>query len=84
VDTIGFNDKAWLDAGHHPRSEALHMVERHRRRDFGHMDAEIAFDDPRMYTKPFRIKVTHLLQADTDILENVRAENEKDRGHRGR
>jgi hypothetical protein len=81
IDTIGFNDKAWLDASHHPRSEAMHMVERYRRRDFGHMDAEIAFDDPRMYTRPFRIKVTHLFQADTDILENVCAENEKDRGH---
>ena len=81
VDTIGFNDKAWLDAAHHPRSEALHMVERYRRRDFGHMDAEIAFDDPKTYTKPFRIKVTHILQADTDILENVCGENEKDRGH---
>jgi hypothetical protein len=34
-----------------------------------------------MYTRPFRIEVTHLFQADTDILENVCAENEKDRGH---
>ena len=81
VETTGFNDKAWLDGAFHPRSEALHMTERYRRRDFGHIDAEVTFDDPKTYTKPFSIKVTHLLQADSDILENVCAENEKDRAH---
>jgi len=84
VDTIGFNDNAWLDAAQHPRSEALHMVERYRRRDFGHLDAEVTFNDPKFYTKPFSIKVTHLLQADSDILENVCGENEKDRIHLGK
>ena len=79
VETVGFNDKAWLDGAFHPRSEALHMTERYRRLDFGHINAEITFDDPKTYTKPFSIKVTHLLQADSDILENVCAENEKDR-----
>ena len=38
VDTIGFNDRAWLDAIGHPRSEDLHVTERFTRRDFGHMD----------------------------------------------
>ena len=32
-------------------------------------------------SKPFTIKVTHLLQPDTDILEYFCAENEKDRLH---
>ena len=36
---------------------------------------------PKMYTKPFTVKVTHLLQPDTDILEYVCAENESDRTH---
>ena len=81
VDTIGFNDKGWLDVIGHPKSEALHVVERYRRRDYGHMDVEITIDDPKMYTKPFTIKVTHLLQADSDILEYFCAENEKDKPH---
>ncbi len=41
----------------------------------------MTFDDPKTYTKPFSIKVTHLLQADSDILENICAESEKDRAH---
>ncbi|HEV2200831.1 MAG TPA: hypothetical protein VGR73_13505 [Bryobacteraceae bacterium] len=81
VETAGFNDKTWLDLMGHPHSEALRVVERYRRRDFGHMDAAMTFDDPRMYTKAFTIKVTYELLADSDILEFVCNENEKDRAH---
>jgi hypothetical protein len=81
VDTIGFNDKTWLDARGHPHSEAMRITERYWRRDFGHLDVEITIDDPRTYNRPFSIKVTHLLQADSDILEYVCNENEKDRAH---
>ena len=81
VDTIGFNDKSWLDAIGHPHSEALRVVERFRRRDFGHLDVEATIEDPKMYTRPFTIKLTELLQPDSDILELFCAENEKDRSH---
>jgi hypothetical protein len=83
VDTVGFNGKSWLDVIGHPQSEAAHLVERYRRRDFGHMDVEITIDDPTWYTKPFTIKVTHLLQPDTDILEYFCNENEQDRRRMG-
>src|SRR5437870_5801826 len=56
VDTMGFNDRSWLDANGHPRSEAMHIVERFRRRDFGHMDLALTVDDPKMYTRPFTVK----------------------------
>jgi hypothetical protein len=81
VDTAGFNDKSWLDVAGHPHSDALRIEERFHRRDFGHMDLQVTVDDSKMYTKPFTIKVTELLQADSDILENVCLENEKDLGH---
>jgi hypothetical protein len=81
VDSSGFNDRTWLDGFGHPHSEALHLVERFRRRDFGHMDVEVTVDDPKMYTRTFTIKFTARLLPDTDILESVCAENEKDRVH---
>jgi hypothetical protein len=81
VDTTGFNDKSWLDGGGHPHSDALHVVERFRRRDFGHLDVQFTIDDPKMYTKPFTIAFTEILQPDTDYLESFCAENEKDRTH---
>jgi len=81
IDTVGFNDKGWLDAIGHPHSEALHVVERFHRRDFGHMDVEATIDDPKMYTKPFSIKFTEHLLPDSDILENFCNENERDQSH---
>jgi hypothetical protein len=83
VETTGFNDKTWLDGMGHPHSEVLRIVERYHRRDFGHMDIEMTFDDPQMYTKPFTITVPFELLADSDIFENYCNENEKDRAHIG-
>ena len=83
VETAGFNDRSWLDAVGHPHSEAMRLTERYHRRDFGHLDVELTIDDPKMYTKPFTIKVTHQLVADSDILEYFCLENEKDVPHMG-
>jgi hypothetical protein len=81
VDAAGFNDETWLDSGGHPHSGALHVRELFHRRDFGHMDLDVTIDDPKMYTKPFTIAVTELLLPDSDILESVCNENEKDLAH---
>jgi hypothetical protein len=40
----------------------------------------MTFDDPKMYTKPFTVKVPHDLVPDADIFEMF-CENEKDRDH---
>ena len=42
---------------------------------------ETTIVDPKMYTRPFTIKVIQLLQPDTDILEYFCTENERDRVH---
>lgn len=80
VETAGFNDKTPLDVMGHAHSDALHVVERFRRRDFGHLDVEMTFDDPKLYTRPFTIRVPHDLLADADIFEMI-PENEKDCSH---
>jgi hypothetical protein len=81
VETTGFKETAWLDLFGHPRSEAMRITERYRRRDLGHMDVEIAFDDPKYYTRAFGFKTTMNLLADSDVLEYVCTENEKDTAH---
>ena len=81
VETEGFNDRTWLDMIGHSHSEALHLTERYHRLDYGHMDVEMTFNDPVMYTRPFTIKFTHALIPDSDILEAYCNENEKDRAH---
>lgn len=81
VDTIGFNGLAWLDGLGHPGSETLHVTERYRRPDFGHMQVEIQIEDPKYYTHPFNFKTNFHLIPDSDVLEFVCGENEKDRLH---
>jgi hypothetical protein len=81
VDSAGFNDRSWLDSMGHPHSEDLKIQERFHRRDFGHMDLSVTIDDPKAYTKPFTVNVTELLIPDSDVLESICNENEKDRVH---
>jgi hypothetical protein len=81
VETAGFNDKTALDGLGHPHSDTLRLTERFHRRDYGHMDVEMTFDDPKTYTRPFTIKVPHDLLADADIFEMFCNENEKDAAH---
>jgi len=77
VDTAGFDERAWLDGFGHPRSEAMRVTERYRRRDVGHMDLELTFDDATYYTQPFGFKTTLNLLPDSHMLEYVCMENQK-------
>jgi hypothetical protein len=79
VETIGFNDRGQLDALGHRHSSALRLTERYRRRDTGHMEIQFTFDDPQTLTRPLTVTVGIGLRADTDLIEYVCAENEKDR-----
>jgi hypothetical protein len=80
VDTVGLKEETWLDDGGHPHSDALHVTERFRRPDFGHMEVQLTIDDPKAYTKPWTVKIPWVLMPDTDLLDWV-CENEKDSQH---
>lgn len=75
------NDRTPIDGMGHPRSEAMHVTERYRRRDFGHLDSEVTFDDPTLYTRPFTVKISYDLIPNNDIFEMFCTQNEKDRAH---
>ena len=77
VETTGFKEGAWLDGFGHPRSEAMRITERFHRRDFGHMDLEMTFDDPKYYTRPFGFKTSMTLLPDDHMYEYVCTENQK-------
>jgi hypothetical protein len=81
VDTRGFNGRAWLDQLGRPTTEALHVTERFRRRDLGHMDIDVTIDDPKAYTHPFSLTEHVFLRPDTDLLEFICNENNRDLPH---
>ena len=66
-----------IDAIGHPRSEAMHVTERYHRRDYGHLDTELTFDDPQMYTRKFSVKIAYNLVPDDDIFEIFYTQNEE-------
>ena len=47
VDTIGFNDKTWLDRLGHPHAKKTALVERFRRVDANTLQIDLTIDDPR-------------------------------------
>lgn len=80
VETIGINDRTWLDDSGYPHSDALKITERMRRLDFGRLEIEFTFDDSKTYTRPWSVKVPFELVPDTELLEYV-CENERDLPH---
>jgi hypothetical protein len=77
VDTIGFNDKTWLDGGGLPHSEAMHVVERIRRVDHDTLAEDFTIDDPMAYTKPITAQQVYKLKPGWEIQEFVCEENNK-------
>ena len=81
VETNGLNNRGWLDARGHTHSDALRITERFHRRDFGHMEVRLTFNDPQTYSRPFSVTLQQRLVPDSDLLESYCAENEKDAAH---
>jgi len=81
VQTTGFRDGIWLDTIGDPLTDAAKITERFRRPSFGRMEVELTVDDPKAYTKPWTIRLNQLLQLDTDLLDYICLENEKDLTH---
>jgi hypothetical protein len=70
IETSGFRDGGWLDLTQaRPHSEALRVVERMRRTDFGHMEYTVTIDDPEAYLRPWTVKQRLVLRPDTDLIE---------------
>jgi len=71
VDTVGFNDKTWLDSTGKPHSDAMHVTERYRRPDLGHLNVELTIEDPKALTKPYTFDRTFTLAPGWELEEYV-------------
>lgn len=80
VESAGFNDLTWLLGGY-PHTEGLRAIERYRRSDFGHLTLELELHDPTLYSKPWTATIQAELAADTELLEYVCNENNRDIPH---
>ena len=76
IDTIGLNDKFWLDGSGIPHTEQLHLVERWTRTDFNTLRREVTIEDPGTFTRPFTVVYTaKLAEPGNEIIEYICIEN---------
>jgi hypothetical protein len=81
VESVGFRDDGWLDVFGSPLTDKGKLIERWRRPDFGHLEIDITIDDPKAYTAPFTVRVSHQLTVDQELIEFICNENEKSSQH---
>ena len=75
IDTVGFNESAWMDRYGLPHTDQLHMLERVTRLDFNTLNYEVTIDDPGAYTAPWTSGYTKQWEPGTDLFEYVCQEN---------
>jgi len=77
IQTAGFRDNLWMDLGGSPMSDAAKMTERIRRPNYGTLEIEITIDDPKVYTRPFTVRMDQSIKLDTELIDEFCLENEK-------
>ena len=83
VETTGFRDRGWLDTRKaRPHSDALRVIDRFRRVDFGHIEWALTIDDPKAFLKPWTSHIQLTLAADTELLEGFCDNHDKTMEHR--
>jgi hypothetical protein len=83
VEAAGFKEGSWLDNGGYPHTDALHIIQRFHRVNFGSMDMNVHIEDPKAYPKPWDAATVHFkLLPDMDLIEHL-CENEQDAKHLG-
>lgn len=80
IDTIGLNGDTWIDESGLPTTDQLHVIEKIRRPDYGHLEIENIVDDPKAYTKPWSF-TTHPVMLKGDLMEYICQENNRDVEH---
>jgi len=77
VETTGLRDDGWLDVFGTPLSDAAKITERFRRPSYGRMEIDVTIDDPKLYTKPWTVRVNQRIMPDQELLEFVCLENQR-------
>lgn len=77
IDSVGFNEKTWIDMVGDPRTDALHVVERLTRTSLHTLRYEATIDDPGAYTEPWTIAFDVHWDPEGQIQEYICQENNR-------
>jgi hypothetical protein len=80
VDTVGLNNRTWLDGFGTPHSDKIHVVERYHLRDPNTLEVLFTVDDTGAFTTPWSAIATYRKDRSTvePYTEVVCAENNRD------
>lgn len=81
VDSRGFRDDNWLDTTGDPLTDAAEVIERIHRPNFGSLDIEVTVNDPKAYTRPWTVTMHEKAVLDTEMVDFMCLENNKDVSH---
>ena len=60
-----------------PLTSSGKLIERFRRPNYGRLEIDVTIDDPKVYTRPWTVRVNQRLLPDTELIEFVCNENQK-------
>jgi len=79
VQTVGTDDRTWLDNAGNPHSNSLRTEERYHRVNQGTMELTVTLDDPLVYTKPWmpldKLTIRQMPNG-TDLMEMIPSASE--------
>ena len=81
VESAGYRDDSWLDTAGNFFSSAARVTERMRRPNFGSLDIDVTVDDPKVFTKPWTVALHMKPLLDTEMMDFICLENNKDIQH---
>jgi hypothetical protein len=81
VETNGFLDGHWLDRWGIPLTDKARMTEKFRRVNYGTLAIELSVNDPKAYTRPWTMGLTQSIVLNSDLMDWICLENEKDFPH---
>ena len=81
VNSIGFRDDQWLDTIGSRMTSAAKVTEKFHRPNFGNLEIEVTIDDAKAFTKPWTVTLHQTAVVDTEMLDAICTENEKDAPH---
>lgn len=79
VNTVGMDERTWLDNAGNPHSNDMRVEERYTRVNANTLELTVTIDDPKTYTKPWTPRdrlPLRLLPPDTDLMEMIPSASE--------
>ena len=81
VESTGYRDDQWLDAAGSTITSGARVTERIHRVNYGTLVIDLSVDDPKAYTRSWSVTLREDVVVDTEMIEAICAENEKDVQH---